>query len=542
MKHAKILDCTLRDGAYLVDKKFGDNVIAGIINGLMNAGIDIIEVGFLQDDEQGEGKTVYKNAEDARRFIPANKGRHMFTVLADYSRYSIENLDVYDKTSVDAVRACFFKKERHDVISFCRSIKEKGYKVFIQPVDILGYTDVELIDLVETVNTLEPYCFSIVDTFGSMYIEDLQRVYSLINHNLITTSRIGFHSHNNMQMSNALSQEFLKMSFGEREVIIDTTTSGMGRGAGNTPTELIAQYMVNKLGYCYDIDALLDLIDTYMENIKKNCSWGYSTSYFIAGNYSAHVNNIAYLVQKNSIRSKDIRYLLNKIGPETRKRYDYKLLEKTYLNYLQSDINDEAAISRLRAEMGHQNIVIIAPGQSVKRQCDRINKYICDKNAKVIAINFIPKLVDQCDYLYISNTKRYDYWTDSEKFRNMKKIITANIRAVHDDEKNIVVSFTKLIKCGWNHVDNSAMMLLRLIDMMNAASIAIAGLDGYEFDRAASNYAEDELEIAKPIENPAEINREISLMLRDYKETRTSSCKVGFLTETRFTSSGIEMV
>ena len=24
MKHAKVLDCTLRDGAYLIDKEFGD--------------------------------------------------------------------------------------------------------------------------------------------------------------------------------------------------------------------------------------------------------------------------------------------------------------------------------------------------------------------------------------------------------------------------------------------------------------------------------------------------------------------------------------
>ena len=47
MNYAKILDCTLRDGAYLVDKKFGDNTIHGIISGLEDANIDIIEIGFL---------------------------------------------------------------------------------------------------------------------------------------------------------------------------------------------------------------------------------------------------------------------------------------------------------------------------------------------------------------------------------------------------------------------------------------------------------------------------------------------------------------
>ena len=50
MNHAKLLDCTLRDGAYLIDKKFGDNTIHGIINGLVKTGVDLIEIGFLQDD------------------------------------------------------------------------------------------------------------------------------------------------------------------------------------------------------------------------------------------------------------------------------------------------------------------------------------------------------------------------------------------------------------------------------------------------------------------------------------------------------------
>ena len=32
MKHVQVLDCTLRDGGYLVDTIFGDKVIKGMIN------------------------------------------------------------------------------------------------------------------------------------------------------------------------------------------------------------------------------------------------------------------------------------------------------------------------------------------------------------------------------------------------------------------------------------------------------------------------------------------------------------------------------
>ena len=326
MGKAQLLDCTLRDGAYLIDKKFGDQTIHGIIHGLMQAKLDYIEIGFLQDEGFGEGKTVFKNSADAKRFIPDDKQGIGFAVLADYSRFTVDNLDLCTGDSIDIVRECFFKKERYGAVEACRKLKEKGYKVFAQAVDVLGYSDAELIEMIELLNKVEPYCFSIVDTFGSMYEEDLLHVYSVIEHNLAPSIRIGFHSHNNMQLSNSLSQAFLRMAAETREVIVDGTISGMGRGAGNTPTELIAQYMVAKLGYHYDIDALLDVIDGYMDNIRSRCSWGYTTPYFIAGCYGAHVNNITYLMQKNSIRSKDIRYILNKVGAIPRKRYDYDLL------------------------------------------------------------------------------------------------------------------------------------------------------------------------------------------------------------------------
>ncbi len=533
MNHAKLLDCTLRDGAYLIDKKFGDASINGIINGLLNTGIDLIEIGFLQNEGFGEGKTVFKNSKDAEKYVPENKNGTLFTVLADYSRYSVENLDEYTGKSFDAVRACFFKKERYDVIDFCKEIKRKGYKLFIQPVDILGYSDIELIEFIEMINTLEPYCLSIVDTFGSMYVEDLRRVYEIINHNLIPNCKIGFHSHNNMQMSSALSQEFLRMTFGKRNVVVDATISGMGRGAGNTPTELIVQYMVSKLGYNYDIDALLDVIDEYMDNIRSRCSWGYSTNYFIAGAYGAHVNNIAYLSKKNSIRYKDIRYILNKVGAIPRKRYNYDLLEKTYVDYLNSEINDSKALEYLKNIFQNRNVVMIAPGRTAKTCCSDIKRYIEENNALVISVNFMYDSV-KTDYMYFSNVKRYQYWSNVPETKSINKILTSNV-TLNPRENEYVVSFTKLVKCGWEHMDNSAILLLRLLDGLNVKSIAIAGLDGFEYNlKNTDNYVSPEMELANINDASKLLNKELSEMLEDYMETKTGDENVIFITPSRF--------
>lgn len=535
MNHAKLLDCTLRDGAYLIDKKFGDNTIRGIIDGLLKANIDYIEIGFFQNEGFGDGKTVYKNSVDAARFVPADKKNSMFTVLADFSRYSVENLDECTDESIDAIRECFFKKERFDAMEACRVIKNKGYKLFIQPVDILGYTDAELIEFIHMVNEVEPYCLSIVDTFGSMYQEDLHRIFEIIHHNLFPECKIGLHSHNNMQLSNALSQEFIRMTAGRRNVVVDGTISGMGRGAGNMPTELAAQYMCSQLGYNYDMDVLLDIIDSYMNNIRSRCEWGYSTPYFVAGCYSAHVNNITYLTKKNSIRSKDIRYILNKIGAEARKRYDYGLLERTYIELLNSEIDDNGSLDEIRDFIGNRPVLLTAPGSSVKAEQEKIKEYVKAHEPVIISANFIYDGIKP-DYIYISNVKRYQYWKNSKEFAETKKIITSNIDDAVQDSKTLVVSFVRFLKCGWDHMDNSAVMLLRLLDHIGVSEIAIAGFDGYDYERGEKkNFASRDLEVQMPINERVKLNREISEMLTDFNNTRLNKdTKIRFITHSRF--------
>ena len=537
MGKVRLLDCTLRDGAYLIDKEFGDPVIKGMISGLMDAHLEYIEIGFFQDEGFGPGKTVYRNAADAARFVPKDKKGISFTVLADYSRFSPENLDENPGNSIDIIRDCFFRAERFGAIESAKAYQAKGYRVFIQPVDILGYSDEELIDLIDRCNEILPECFSIVDTFGSMYEEDLERVFSLIHAHLRPEIRIGFHSHNNMQLSNALSQSFLRMAKGKHDVVVDGTISGMGRGAGNTPTELIAQYMVSKMGCHYDMDAILDVTDTYVDNFHARAKWGYSTPYFLAGAYSAHVNNIHYLTQKNSIRSKDIRFILDRMGASQRKRYPYELVESIYMDYLRSDIDDSKAIAELKEKLQDRNVVVIAPGRSAADEAGKVQEYIHTNDAVVITVNFLHETIP-CDYVYMSNTNRYQSWSQDESFKTHAKILTSNLGSAEkpvQDENAVIVSFTRLIKCGWERPDNSTIMLLRLLDLLDVKSVGIAGLDGYSYSQdGKANYVSKSMELSNVTEDPAALNREIESMLVDYVETRKGNEELKFVTKSRF--------
>lgn len=46
MGEIKLLDCTLRDGGYINDWKFGKETITGILDRLSLAEIDLIECGL----------------------------------------------------------------------------------------------------------------------------------------------------------------------------------------------------------------------------------------------------------------------------------------------------------------------------------------------------------------------------------------------------------------------------------------------------------------------------------------------------------------
>lgn len=531
MKRVNILDCTLRDGGYLVDAKFGNTAIKGIIKGLTESGTDVIECGFLKDEPHETGSTIFNNAAQIRSYLPSDRKNASYVCLADYSRYTISNLEPYDGTSIDGVRACFFKHERYDVIDFCKEIVNKGYKLYVQPVDILGYTDAELLELIDMINPIEPFAFSIVDTFGSMYKEDLQRVFYLVHHNLTASSCVGFHSHNNLQMSFALSQEFIEMTQGLRSVVIDATMNGMGRGAGNTNTELVMQYMNRKYNAGYDIDSVLDLIDNYVDSIHSTCDWGYSTSYFLAGSYSAHVNNISYLSGKAGISSRDINFILNQIGSDARKRYDYDLLEKAYVDYLGAIIDDSKEVETLKSSLSGKDILMLLPGRSIISHKDLIDKYYQKNQPVVISVNLLSADFP-IHYAYFSNKNRYNYWKNSSKFAKYRKIVTSNVTK-QAGENECIVDFTRLVKCGYEQLDNSGILLLRLLDELDVNSITMAGFDGYSHN-IGDNYAQKNMEKTRNMVGADDANRSVLAMLSDYKNTRTLDCPVRFLTPSRF--------
>ncbi len=264
-KKIQLLDCTLRDGAYIVDSHFGEASIRGIISRMREANVDIIELGWLKDSAYIEGTTFYHEPSDVMPYLPAGEKHCTYAVMIDWDRYDAVSMPEYDGRSIEAVRVVFPRGKFREGIAVGRIIKEKGYQVYFQAADTLGYTEQELMELAYEVSSVHPVSLSIVDTFGAMYEEDLKRIAAVLDRHMDSDIKLGFHSHNNQQLSFSLSMQFVKLfRESEREIIVDASLCGMGRGAGNAPTELVSSFLNRRCMGNYDLDIILDAIDTYM--------------------------------------------------------------------------------------------------------------------------------------------------------------------------------------------------------------------------------------------------------------------------------------
>ncbi len=533
MKNVRVLDCTLRDGGRIINCAFSDQEIKEVSKRLAQAKIDIIEVGFLRDwrkvNYQGNS-TFFTDVDQMRPFINKTKGNSMYVAFIDYGMFDFDSLKPCDGASIDGIRLGFTKKDftehREDVLKCASIIKDSGYKLFVQGVNSLNYSDREILELVDMINEIHPYSFGIVDTYGAMYMDDVDRLFGLIDNNMKADICINFHSHNNYQLSFAFAQEVIKLSRGTRQIIIDGTLNGIGKVAGNLNLELIVDYLTRKLHYDYEFDDVLDLIDDYIYKYSLEYKWGYSIPAMMAGVYKSHPNNIIYLTEKFRLENKDIGKLLSMIDSDKRQRYDYDNIERLYIEYISDKVDDSESIDKLKKVIGDKEVFVLVPGGSLNIYRETIDDYINKNDVFVISVNFVADHISA--YAFFGNQKRYNMLSSKRIGRNV--MVSSNVKT---DSEDIVLNYHSLINRGYRYFENSTIMLLNLLKKIEVKGIVIAGFDGFDASNE-SNYSDNSFQNERHRNEFEHLNDEIGQMFKDVKDTLEGKCEVKFFTPSRF--------
>lgn len=526
MKRIRLLDCTLRDGGFINEWKFGEACITNIFERLELAGIDIIEVGYLRDYvPDNVDETQFPNTAAIGRVIPQKVKNSSLTVaIVDLGDCGIEHIQPKTETVLDGIRVTFKRHELRDAVAYCKALKEKGYLVSMQPVSFMDYSPQDVLNLVEAANVLEPFAVCIVDTYGFMNKRDLLRYYSLMDATLKPEIALGYHSHNNFQLAYSNAVELVEQ-FTEREMIVDCSVMGMGKGAGNAATELMALYMNNNMGGNYDLNQILEIADTYIEKERKKNYWGYSLKYYLAASNNCHHKYVSFLLDKKTLSIKSVNEIISHIAPDRKTRYDEAHITQLYNEFQKRSNSGENPYKKLRAEIGDASVLIVAPGSSLVKQTEQIRKYIKENRPYIISINHISELYPP-HAVFISNHKRYGQIALSLNKHpgNARIITTSNINPT-TLLADYVLNYSSLLVEDPSISDNATLMLMNALIQMGVSAVSLAGFDGYKPD--GNNYFDEHWDF---MGHEWDQNQSISRAVQDMSR----KLQINFVTDTLY--------
>lgn len=530
MNRVRVLDCTLRDGGYINGWNFGQRQIKDIIHRLGQGSIDIIECGFLRKGTTDKNKSLFDSIESVREYIGDKNPNVMYVGMIQLGKAALSNEEIspYDGTSLDGIRITFHEYEIEEAFVLGQQLIGKGYKVFIQPVGTTTYTDEHLLFLINKVNDLKPYGFYMVDTLGTMYRNDLLRMFYLIDNNLDDHIVLGFHSHNNMQLAFSNAQELIRVST-TRKIIIDSSAYGMGRGSGNLCTELICDYINRTQGLRYDTTSILSIIDEYINPIRSKYSWGgYDISYFVSAANRCHPNYTTFLLNKQTLHVRDIQAILSQLDFEKCGVFDADYANEQYLKYMEHHVADNKVVEQIKEMLEGKNVVVLAPGKSLSSSKDSI-VHLKRAGAFIVSVNFIPDEIP-VDMMFISNMKRFSGIEGlfNVKYKDIYICATSNITTKGKNNLHIV-DYSKYLNEEMVISDNAGLMCINLLKSAGVKEVTLAGFDGFGANQN-ENYYEESLVYNVTNERLIEMNRATSRKLKQL-ETQMS---IRFLTQTTY--------
>lgn len=485
MSNIQILDVTLRDGGCVNDFNFGIKYMQKILLALENSKIDIIELGYL-DNTNGSiaDRTKYVNEKVIyENFVTDKKNKISYVAMMDYGKFDVDRLEICNQNGIDGIRLAFHKKDMLNIVPIAKKIMTKGYNLYIQPMITMRYTDVELLQLIEIVNK-ELYnakAFYIVDSFGEMKSHDVTRIMNLVDHNLVNTIAIGFHSHNNMQMSYSNAMTLLGYDT-ERNLIIDSSIMGMGKGAGNLNTELLIEELNAKHNGKYDNNSLLEVIDTVVEPLHSEFDWGYSVEYYLSAINGCTPSYAGYFYNKHSMAIDQLNELLGMIDEHKKISFDKLYAEEIYKKYnAQNQIDDSEVLKEIKRACLKKEVLIVAPGKSLIQE----KKNIIDKLENSNVISFGLNITDDFNFDYIVITRKE--LLEKALMQETKIIIPSNLAKYTKNKKAIVIDYKKWIDENEQVHDSSSVILLNILAHIGINKIALAGFDGFS-QITSSNY------------------------------------------------------
>jgi 4-hydroxy 2-oxovalerate aldolase len=290
----KIVDCTVRDGGLINNHQFEAGFFRAVYDACVAGGIDYMEVGYKADKKlfsgSDNGPWKYSAEEDIRREVGDNDSSLKLCAMADTGRTNLNDILPRGESVLDLIRVATYIHQIPAALEIVKDAKDKGYEVALNLMAVSTVPDYELDNGLEAIAGVDEIDFLyVVDSFGSLYYE---QVGDLIERYKSTGKTLGIHAHNNQQL--AYANTIYAAINGVK--MLDTTMMGMGRGAGNCPTELMVGFLKNPK---FSLRPILQFVQETMLPLSHQMDWGYSIPYMITGHHNEHPRSAIALRSSN---------------------------------------------------------------------------------------------------------------------------------------------------------------------------------------------------------------------------------------------------
>jgi len=294
----KVLDCTIRDGGLVNNFNFEDKFVKAVYNACVEAGVDYMEMGYKASKKifarDGFGAWKFCDEDDIRKIIGDNETDLKISVMADAERTDY-HVDILPKSQsvIDMVRVATYVHQIPTAVDMIKDAHDKGYETTINIMAVSQVKESDLEEALEILSKTEVDVIYVVDSFGSMYSEDIQELTAkYLCYAEATGKKVGIHAHNNQQLAYANTIE----SIIRGTSYVDATIAGLGRGAGNCPMELILGFLKNPK---FHLRPILECIQNSFPEIKNSCQWGFDIPYMLTGQLNQHPRAAISFLSRN---------------------------------------------------------------------------------------------------------------------------------------------------------------------------------------------------------------------------------------------------
>ena len=283
----KVLDCSIRDGGLMNNSCFEDKFVKAVYDTCVAAGVDYMELGYKGSrriySPQEFGCWKFCAEDDVRRIVGDAPSGVKLSVMADVDRTDYHD-DIPPKAQsvIDMYRVATYIHQIPAAVEMIQAIHQQGYETTVNLMAISVVQEQELDEALELLCRTEVDVIYLVDSYGSLYSEEIQALTRKYRqHAEIVGKKIGIHTHNNQQLAyaNTIEALILGASF------LDVTLGGLGRGAGNCPTELLLGFLKNPK---YHLRPVVQCLRDHIVPLREKIAWGYDIPYMLTGQRNLH--------------------------------------------------------------------------------------------------------------------------------------------------------------------------------------------------------------------------------------------------------------